>query len=65
MEQELNHYQFINTQTGNVIAYRSVLTDLGKQEQTKILEKKRAEVATSNELSLDLVFWQDQDHPII
>jgi hypothetical protein len=65
MEQELYHYQFINTLTGNIIAYRSVPADLAKQEHTKILERKREELAASHTLDLEQIYWQDQDHPIL
>ena len=63
MEKEL-HYEFINSQTGNVIAYLSLRSILGKKEQTGKLEEKKAEVATANKLNIALIYWQDKNHPI-
>jgi hypothetical protein len=63
MEKEL-HYEFVNSQTGNVIAYLSLLAILGKKEQTGKLEEKKAELATSNKLNIELIYWQDKEHRI-
>jgi len=63
MEKEL-HYEFVNSQTGNVIAYLSLLAILGKKEQTGKLEEKKAELATTNKLNIELIYWQDKEHRI-
>jgi hypothetical protein len=63
MEKEL-HYEFVNSQTGNMIAYLSLLAILGKKEQTGKLEEKKAELATSNKLNIELIYWQDKEHRI-
>lgn len=63
MEKKL-HYEFVNSQTGNVIAYLSLLTILDKKEQTGKLEEKKAELATSNKLNIELIYWQDKKHRI-
>jgi hypothetical protein len=63
MEKEL-HYEFVNSQTGNVIAYLSLLAILGKKERTGKLEEKKAELATSNKLNIELIYWQDKEHRI-
>lgn len=64
MERELNHYQFINSQTGNVIAYLSLPMHMDKKQRAEQLENKRTELATLNKLNLELIYWQDKDHPI-
>jgi hypothetical protein len=58
------HYQFINCDTGNVIAYLSLPADLDEKGQAKQLENKKAEVAISHKLSMELIYWQDQGHHI-
>jgi len=63
MEKEL-HYEFVNSQTGNVITYLSLLAILGKKEQTGKLEEKKAELATTNKLNIELIYWQDKEHRI-
>jgi len=64
MKEELNHYQFINSQTGNVIAYLSLPIHMDEKQRNEQLENKRAELATLNKLNLNLIYWQDMDHPI-
>ncbi|RKR82835.1 hypothetical protein BDD43_3025 [Mucilaginibacter gracilis] len=64
MGQDLIHYQFINSQTGNVIAYLSLPSHMDKKQLAQQLEIKRAELATSNRLNLNLIYWQDKDNPI-
>jgi hypothetical protein len=63
MGQELNHYQFINSQTGNVIAYLSLPIHMKDTQRTEQLEKKRAELAIEHKLFYELIFWQDKDGP--
>ena len=58
------HYEFVNSQTGNVIAYLSLQAILGKKEQAGKLEEKRAELATYHQLNLQLIYWQDNEHRI-
>ena len=64
MEQILSHYEFINAQTGNVIAYLSITADMDNLARNKNLEKKKAELAIDNKLDMLLLYWQDKDHPI-
>ena len=54
------HYQFINSLTGNVIAYLSLPEDADKNIIQGLLEKKRIQAAIENQLSLDLIYWQDE-----
>jgi hypothetical protein len=63
MGEKIN-YQFINSQTGNTIAYLSLPIGLNKEEQIAKLEKKKTLLAVSHKLSIDLIYWQDKDHPI-
>ena len=64
MEQELNHYEFINSQTGNIIAYLSLPADMDEKEQAAQLEKKIMELAIKHNLYFDLIYWQLHDHCI-
>jgi hypothetical protein len=63
MEKEL-HYEFINSETGNVIAYLSLPADMDEKQRKEQLEKKRAERAIDNKLFIELIYWQDKDHRI-
>ena len=64
MKKAANHFEFINSQTGNVIAYLSIPADLNEKEKNEQLEKKKAELAISNTLFIDLIYWQEKDHEI-
>jgi hypothetical protein len=59
-----NYYEFINSQTGNVIAHLSLSLSLNKEEHSIKLKKRKILLATSHKLNLDLIYWQDRDHPI-
>ena len=61
---EIKQFEFINSQTGNTIAYLSVPALLSKEEQTQKLEEKRASLATEHKLRIDLVYWQDKSSAI-
>ena len=63
MEKEL-HYEFINSETGNVIAYLSLPADMDEKQRKEQLEKKRAERAIDNKLFIELIYWQEKDHRI-
>jgi hypothetical protein len=63
MKQEL-HYEFINSQTGNVIAYLSLPADMDEKQRKEQLEKKRVERAIDNKLFIALIYWQDTTHRI-
>lgn len=60
MEQPLIHYEFINSQTGNVISYLSLPATMNKDEQIEQLKKKQAEVAICNKLYIGRVYWREQ-----
>jgi hypothetical protein len=58
MEEPLINYEFINSQTDNVIGYLSLPADMNPDEQTKQLKKKQAEIAISSKLYIALVYWR-------
>jgi hypothetical protein len=64
METLLNHFEFINSLTGNVICHLSVPTDVSDSDLEKKLAKRRAELAVSNRLYIDLIYWQVEGHVI-
>jgi hypothetical protein len=64
MEQELNHYEFINSQTGNVIAYVSLSADIDPKELARKLEQKKTELAVTYRIYIELIYWQHHDHCI-
>lgn len=64
MKPEKIYYEFVNSQTGNVIAYLTLPVSMDDDERQAKLEKKRAEFAIANGLLVELIFWQDHDHPI-
>ncbi|MDO3627628.1 hypothetical protein [Mucilaginibacter sp. BT774] len=63
MEQKEIHYQFVNSETGNVLAYLSLPANIGDEERQAKLEEKRDELAIAHGLYTELIYWQDQDHP--
>jgi hypothetical protein len=53
------HYKFINSKTGYAIFYHTLKSDL-KEEEVKVeLEKIRTQVAVTNAISLDTVYWEE------
>jgi hypothetical protein len=53
------HYKFINGKTGYAIFYHTLKPDL-KEEEVKVeLEKVRTQVAVTNVISLDTVYWEE------
>ncbi|MCO5948595.1 hypothetical protein [Mucilaginibacter flavidus] len=65
MKNALKHYEFINSQTGNIIAYLSLLVDMDEKKRTEQLEKKKAELATFDKLFIGLIYWQEKGHGIL
>ncbi|RCH54437.1 hypothetical protein DJ568_11465 [Mucilaginibacter hurinus] len=64
METQVNHYEFINLQTGNVIAYASYPVDIDKAECLAKLERKKNELATIHRVNFELIYWQEHEHSI-
>jgi hypothetical protein len=64
MTTKLIQYEFVNSQTSNIIGYHSVPADLDKKALQEELEKKRAELAVTNTLFVELIYWQDAGHGV-
>ena len=64
MNDDLIHYEFVNAQTDNVIAYLSLPATMSEEERRKQLEKKRSELAMTNGLFFEDIYWRDHDHAI-
>ncbi|MDB5155716.1 MAG: hypothetical protein JWR50_423 [Mucilaginibacter sp.] len=58
------YYEFVNSQTGNVIAHLTLASASDKKDHKKKLEAKKVHLATTHKLNLNLIYWQDKDHPI-
>ncbi|MGY3215284.1 hypothetical protein [Mucilaginibacter sp. HD30] len=58
------YYEFINVQTGNVIAHLSIPVSLDKPQHAERLNEKKILLATSHKLGLDKIYWQDRANPI-
>jgi hypothetical protein len=58
LKKAVNHYEFINSQTGDIIAYFSIPIDINEKERNEQLVKKKAELAVSNTLFIDMIYWQ-------
>jgi len=59
MKEELIQYEFINSQTSNVIGYHSLPADTDEKRVSEELQKKRAELAITNSLYIELIYWQN------
>jgi hypothetical protein len=58
------YYEFINSQTGNIITHLSLSVALDKNEHTAKLENKKTLLANSHQLKPDLIYWQDKKNSI-
>ena len=61
MGQKFIDYEFINGETGNVIGYLSLPADIYEDERLAELEKKRTELALTNGLYVEAIYWQKHD----
>lgn len=59
METGVKHYKFINSQTGNNIYYYTISAELSPEKAKQQLEIIRAEVAVSNGVFLDTIYWEE------
>jgi len=64
MGKDLIHYEFVNSETDNVIGYLSLPVNMDENERRSALEKKQTELAMSNGLYFDLIYWRNSDHPV-
>ncbi len=59
MKKTGKHYKFINSKTGNVIYYYSISEEFDTDKVREELEKIRAQVAISNGIFLETVYWEE------
>ena len=52
-------YKFINSETGYVIYYYSIDSDLPPEKIKEELEKVQAKVAIQNGIFVETVFWEE------
>jgi hypothetical protein len=64
MEEQLKHYEFINSQTGNILSYLSLPANLDAKELKLFLERRQQELASLHKLFIELIYWQDHEHCI-
>lgn len=58
MQNEMLHYECVNSETGNVIAYFSLPVTMTEKERNQELEKKKIEVAVENKIYVALIYWR-------
>lgn len=59
MNTTAKHFKIINSRTGNVIYYCSFATGLSADELKAELNKVKAQVATTNRLNQDTIYWEE------
>lgn len=59
MNTTAKHFKIINSRTGNVIHYCSFATELSADELKAELNKVKAQVATTNRLNQDTIYWEE------
>jgi hypothetical protein len=59
MKKSDKHYKFINSATGYAIYYHTISDDLEPGKVKEELEKIRAQVAISNGIYLETVYWEE------
>lgn len=58
MEKPLIQYEFINSQTGNVVGYLSIEVNIDQHERDERLKQKQTEIAIANKIYIALVYWR-------
>ncbi|EHQ31205.1 hypothetical protein [Mucilaginibacter paludis] len=58
MDDDKKHYHFVNSQTGNVIAYLSVPASASAESLDVILDKRRKELAVEHGLYFEIIYWK-------
>ena len=64
MKDDLIHYEFVNAETDNVIAYLSLPATMTEEDRVKELDRKRSELAMTNGLFFEVIYWRDHDHAV-
>lgn len=59
MKADNKHFKFINSQTGNTLFYHSCAVERNAEELKAELDKIKAQVASTNGLFLDIVYWEE------
>ncbi|GAB2688779.1 hypothetical protein GCM10027037_09180 [Mucilaginibacter koreensis] len=59
METTAKHYKFINVNTGNAIYYYTINSELDASQTQQQLETIKAEVAVSNGVFFDNIYWEE------
>jgi hypothetical protein len=54
-------FEFVNSLTGNIIAYLTLSKDLNSEERGQRLTAKKTELAVLHHLNIALIYWQDHD----
>jgi hypothetical protein len=55
------HFEFVNSLTGNIIAYLTLSKELDKEQRDQRLAAKKTELAVSNKINNALIYWQDHE----
>ncbi|MGZ3755236.1 MAG: hypothetical protein ACXVJE_08455 [Mucilaginibacter sp.] len=59
MKSAEKHYKFINSKTGYAIFYHTLNSKTGIEQIKVELEKIRMQVATTNVIPLNTVYWEE------
>jgi hypothetical protein len=59
METSNKRYRFINSQTGNTLYYYTMTAGISTEKERQQLESIKAEVAVSNGVFLDTIYWEE------
>ena len=59
MKATSKHFKFINSQTGYVIYYYTLDSELNTEQAKAELEKIRAQVAVQNGIFNETIFWEE------
>lgn len=54
-------FEFVNSLTGNIIAYLTLSKTLNKEEVARLLAAKKTELAVLHQLNIALIYWQDHE----
>ncbi|NCD71310.1 hypothetical protein [Mucilaginibacter agri] len=57
--ENIKHYKFINSKTGNAIYYYSSSSTASAAELKQELEKIRDKVASENGVFMETVYWEE------
>ena len=54
-------FEFVNSLTGNIIAYLTLSKELNQEERLQRLNAKKTELAVLHQMNIALIYWQDHD----